>query len=508
VTLRDILRAHEAEYVAWRGDKMSWVERRALAEMAACGTAALGDHTWVCDACGEVQVTYNGCRNRHCVRCGAGRRARWLDRVRQQLLPIDHFHLVFTLPHGELGLLLLANRRELLGLLFRAAWRALRELARDKKHLGAKLGVLMVLHTWGQKLDLHAHLHCVVTSGGLSPEGQWVSSRENYLVCVQALRRLFRGKFLAGLKKLWREGKLKLEGELSGLKQERAWEAWLTPLYETEWQVYAKAPVSAAGGPEQLLKYLARYVAGVAITDKRIVSLVDGKVTFRWKDYRTGQAGEPMVLPVLEFIGRLLMHVLPPRLMRVRYGGLYANRAGKQQLRSCREQLGLASPGASSSGVAASGVAGVVPASASAGAEAASAAAAATSAPAAASSASGSTLAGVASAAGTAPGAGSPAAGSTPTAGKAKDRPCPLCGRGHLVLLEESPRRNYWDLLGLNKTSARRDGAASSVPPGPAGSPPQATDSARCGTRPGTAAACVSARSTASGAAAEQRDTT
>ena len=302
MTVRDILRAYEAQYVASHGDRMPPVERRACAEMAACGTAALGSHTWLCDSCGELQVAYNACRNRHCVRCGGRRRAVWLERVRQRLLPIQHFHLVFTLPHGELGTLLLANRRALLGLLFRAAWQSLRKLARDPKHLGAKLGVLMVLHTWGQLLDLHAHLHCVVTSGGLSPEGQWVSSREDYLVCVQALSRLFRGKFLCGLKQLWREGKLKLEGKLAALKDEGAWEAWLTALYQTDWQVYAKAPVSAAGGPEQLLKYLARYVAGVAISDKRIESLGDDRVTIRWKDYRTGQPGEPRSLPLLEFI--------------------------------------------------------------------------------------------------------------------------------------------------------------------------------------------------------------
>jgi hypothetical protein len=328
--------------LALRGEKASLQERRVLQQLTACRTARMGGHAWHCDACGAVQAAYDSCRNRHCPTCRGAARAKWLDRVCDDLLPVPYFHVVHTLPHERLlDRLVLANRAVLFALLFRATAATLLQLAADPRHLGAHIGMLMVLHTWGQLLDAHFHVHVVVPGGGLSLDGtRWVSFPDEFFLPVEVISALFRGKFLAGLKKLWRKGNLKLDGELSCLSSKRQFESWLSTFYQKDWVVYAQGPPEGVQGTEAVLKYLARYVTGVAISDRRLVSDVAGRVTFRWKDYRRRGQEETTSLPAVEFVRRYLMHVLPRGLVRIRYYGLLSNRRRRYDLARCRALLG------------------------------------------------------------------------------------------------------------------------------------------------------------------------
>ena len=304
----------------------------------------MGGHAWKCDSCGMVRAAYDSCRNRHCPTCRGAARAKWLDRVREDLLPVPYFHVIQTLPHEpDLDRLVLANRRLLFGLLFRAAAETLLELAADPRYLGARIGLLMVLHTWGQLMDPHVHVHVVVPAGGLSLDGtRWLRFREGFFLPVKVLGSLFRGKFLAGLKRLWREGKLKVDAKLSHLTEQRQFELWLATLYEKKWVVYAQGPPSGIVGPEAVLKYLARYVSGVAISDRRLVCDCGGRVSFRWKNYATGGCEQTTSLPGVEFVRRYLLHVLPRGFVRIRYYGLLANRQRSRELSRCRALLGAA----------------------------------------------------------------------------------------------------------------------------------------------------------------------
>jgi hypothetical protein len=340
----DVLRTCGWQYLAARQGRVASVERSVLKQLSACRTAALGGHTWMCDACGHIRVAYNSCRNRHCPTCGGPTRARWLDRLQQDLLPVPYFHLVFTIPH-ELSRLALASRRAVYGLLFQAAWEALAELAADPQHLGAQVGAVMVLHTWGQNLDHHPHLHCVVPGGGLSLDGQrWIASPPKFFLPVVALSRLFRGKFLDGLKRLHRQRKLQLADKLLPLFDAQDFAAWLSPLYQKDWVVYVQPPLSPGQGPQAVLKYLARYVAGVAISDVRLLWHARGRVAFRAKNYRQGRRRETLSLPEQEFVRRFLLHVLPRGFVRVRYYGLLANTQRAALLARCRQLLGAAMP--------------------------------------------------------------------------------------------------------------------------------------------------------------------
>jgi hypothetical protein len=274
-------------------------------------------------------------------------RAKWLKRVREDLLPVPYFHVVQTLPHEPyLDRLVLANRRLLYGLLFRSASRTLLELAADPRYLGARIGLLMVLHTWGQLMGPHTHVHVVVPGGGVSLDGTtWVSCGDEFFLPVQVIGSLFRGKFLAGLKRLWRKGKLKLEGKLSPLAEKRRFELWLSTMYKKKWVAYAQGPPSGVKGAEAVLKYLARYVSGVAISDKRLVSqrAGDGRVVFRWKNYRRGGSQQTTSLPGVEFVQRYMQHVLPRGLVRIRYYGLLSNQHRRKELARCRALIGVPS---------------------------------------------------------------------------------------------------------------------------------------------------------------------
>jgi len=313
-------------------------QRRVLRDIASCKTATLGGHKARCDQCGHEEFFYNSCRNRHCPKCQGAARAEWLSDRTSELLETPYFHVVFTIPEA-LGPLALQNKEVLYGILFRAASETLLRIAIDPKHLGAQIGFLAVLHSWGQRLDHHPHLHCVVPGGGLSPDRtRWIHARESFFLPVRVLSRLFRGKFLAYLRDAIKHGRLKFHGKLVGLQDESENESFLRALSRREWVVYSKPPF---GGPKQVLKYLARYTHRVAISDQRLVSLEDGKVTFRYKDYRCGNAKRTMTITAIEFIRRFLQHVLPASFHRIRYFGFMANRARKKNIALARALLSM-----------------------------------------------------------------------------------------------------------------------------------------------------------------------
>jgi Putative transposase/Transposase zinc-binding domain len=332
----DVIRAHSEEFLDTYGDTTSPEQRRALANLARCRTAALGGHVEECDRCGHRQVAYNSCRNRHCPRCQAGEAARWVEDRAAELLPVEYFHVVFTLP-AALAPIALQNSRVVYGLLFRAAAEALQQIAADPKHLGAEIGFLAVLHTWGQNLQHHPHVHCVVPGGGIASDGtRWVSCRPGFFLPVRVLGRLFRGKFLALLKAAFDGGRLSFHGQFAGLAAPAEFRRTLAATANPEWVVYAKPPF---GGPEQVLKYLARYTHRVAISNSRLVALEGDQVEFLWKDYADQGKQKTMRLKAVEFLRRFLQHVLPAGFVRIRHYGFLANRVCREKLDLCRTLL-------------------------------------------------------------------------------------------------------------------------------------------------------------------------
>ncbi len=335
----DIVRAYGAVYQRTHG--VSAAQAVVLRALTRCRTAALGGHIEACEACGTRRIAYNSCRNRHCPKCQGGARTKWLAAEQAVLLPVEYFHVVFTLPH-ELNALTRVNPRPLYALLFRAAAATLQTFARDPTHLGAELGVTAVLHTWGQTLTQHVHVHCVVTGGGLTPDGRrWVGSRPRFLFPVRALSQVFRGKFLAGLRRLRAHDALRFAGNSLALADPATWTAWLALLRTRNWLVYAKPPF---GGPDRVLKYLSRYTHRVAIANERLVFVGNGEVRFRWKDYADHHRLKLMTLAAEEFLRRFLLHVVPSGFMRIRHFGLLANRHRTAKLAQCRALLGTVSP--------------------------------------------------------------------------------------------------------------------------------------------------------------------
>jgi len=318
---------------------VSHEQARVLRAIAQCRTAALGGHVEACETCGTEQICYNSCRNRHCPKCQGSARAKWLAAEQATLLPVPYFHLVFTLPH-QLNPLVRVNQRTLYNLLFQAATQTLQEFARNPKHLGAEIGITAVLHTWGQTLTEHVHVHCIVTGGGLTPDGaHWRPSRRRFLFAVTALSQVFRGKYLAGLRQLRSQHRLHFAGESAAWAAEEAWARVLRQVQDRAWGVYARPPW---GGPEQGLKYLSRYTHRVAIANSRLVFVGDGVVRFRYKDYAAGGSAETMELPAAEFLRRFLLHVVPPGFVRIRHCGLLANRTRQDKLARCRQLLAIA----------------------------------------------------------------------------------------------------------------------------------------------------------------------
>ncbi len=301
-----------------------------------CRTAALGGHLDQCDRCQHRTVSYNSCRNRHCPKCQTNARDKWLRARQQELLPVTYYHVVFSVPH-RLVPLLWQNKRVLFHLLFEATAATLLEVAANPKRLGALIGFLSVLHTWGQTLQPHPHIHCVVPGGGLSPDQQrWIHSQQSFFLSVRVLSRVFRGKFVAGLKQLFRKNQLQFFGACQHLSNAKAFNEFLRTLFRDDWVVYAKQPF---GGPDHVLQYLARYTHRVAISNHRLLNATDHDVTFRWKDYAHRSKARAMTLTHEEFLRRFFQHVLPTGFPRIRYFGFLANRRRRLLLPLCRNLL-------------------------------------------------------------------------------------------------------------------------------------------------------------------------
>jgi hypothetical protein len=334
----DLVRAAGRAFIEGSRRWITWQHLKVLRAIARCRTAALGGHLLKCTDCGyHPAISYNSCRNRHCPKCQANARERWLQARRQQLLPTPYVHVVFTLPH-ELAPLALQNKKILYHLLLQTSAETLLEIARDPKHLGAEIGFFSVLHTWNQKLELHPHVHCVVPAGGLSLDHtHWIQPRYPFFLPVPVLRRVFRGKFVAALQRNFRQGKLGFHGHLKPLAHPKAFAAWLRTLFRQDWHVYSKPPF---GGAEQALRYLGRYTHRVAISNHRLLSFADHKVTFRWRDSAHNNKQRPMTLSLEEFLRRFLLHLLPPGFVRIRHFGFLANRRRAHLLPLCRQLLG------------------------------------------------------------------------------------------------------------------------------------------------------------------------
>jgi hypothetical protein len=328
-----------AEIVRRHGNRLdadlSGAQRRILRDIATCRTAALGGHVESCDHCHHQRIAYNSCRNRHCPKCQASACARWMNDRAEELLPVEYFHVVFTLP-DTFNALALANKRIVYGVLFDAVAQTLLEVAANPKHLGARIGFIGILHTWGQNLCLHPHVHCVVPGGGLSPgSSKWVSCKPGFFLPVRVLSKVFRGKFIDLLKRARGKGKLIVA------QNDQAFERLLDAAVRHDWVVYAKPPF---GGPEQVLKYLARYTHRIAISNRRLVSVNNQSVTFNYKDYAHGSRPRTMTLNGREFLRRFLMHAVPTGFMRIRHFGLLANRVRAKNLALCRRLMSAPPP--------------------------------------------------------------------------------------------------------------------------------------------------------------------
>jgi len=339
VELADLVRTHGVAYR--QAHRLTRGQHRALRAIAACRTAALGGHTEGCEACGAIRIAYNSCRNRHCPKCQSLAKERWLTARRAELLPIAYFHVVFTLPHA-LNALAQGNPRVIYRLLFQAATATLATFGDDPRHLGGELGVIAILHTWGQTLGQHLHLHCVVTGGALARDGsRWIAGKPGFLFPVLALAQVFRGKYLDGLRRAFDRGELRFAGSVARLAEPTAFGQFLATLRAPDWVVYAKPPF---GGPAQVLEYLGRYTHRVAISNDRLISVDAGQVRFRWKDYAAGNRIKTMALPAEEFLRRFLLHVLPAGFVRIRHFGLLANRGHAAKLARCRALLAAVPP--------------------------------------------------------------------------------------------------------------------------------------------------------------------
>jgi len=337
----DVVREHGAAFLARYGSTLSGAQHRALRAIAVCRTAALGGHITQCDHCGHEVQAYNSCRHRSCPKCHGAAQAAWLAARESEVLDTPYVHVIFTLPH-DLGPLALQNPRRLYGLLFRTVVQTLQDIAQDPKHLGAEIGGFAVLHTWGQQLHHHPHLHCVLPAGGLAPDGlQWLPCRPHFFLPVRVLSRRFRRLYLAGLEQLYAQGQLTLAGRCRALAEAQPWQQYLATLRDKEWVVYAKEPLQ---DPQYVLQYLARYTHRVALSNHRLVTLENGQVTFRYKDYQRGRRLRTLTLEAVEFLRRLLRHVPPHGFHRMRHFGFLANRVRQEKLAQCRTLLGHAPP--------------------------------------------------------------------------------------------------------------------------------------------------------------------
>ena len=318
-------------------ESLTWEQIKVLRAIVRCRTSALGGHRDRCTDCDyTVAISYNSCRNRHCMKCQTNARNKWLRNRQQELLPVDYYHLVFSVPH-KLIPLMWQNKKVLFTLMFKTAAATLLEIAADPKHLGTEIGFFGILHTWGQTMNRHPHIHFVVPGGGLSPDHtRWIPLRYRFLLPVKVLSKVFCGKFIDGLRQAFQNKQLSFYGKCERLSNKAAFESFLYALSKQDWVVYAKPPF---GGPDHVLQYLARYTHRVAISNHRILSVSDSQVTFRWKDYAHKNKSRTMTLSYEKFLNRFLQHILPKGFMRIRYFGLFANRKRKEILTHCRVLL-------------------------------------------------------------------------------------------------------------------------------------------------------------------------
>jgi len=324
--IQDIFAEHGDAY--HRNHPISFAQSKAMIDIERCRTAALGAHVDICDNCSNTEISYNSCRNRHCPKCQTLPKERWIDNRKHDLLNIGYFHVVFTVP-SELRSVFYQNQNTLYNLLFKATAETLQVLASNKKYLGAKLGFTSILHTWAQNLCYHPHIHCIVPGGGLDDLGGWKESRKKFFIPVRVLSRLFRGKFMHYLK----EAELQFYGKLKIMKDADTWNRLIDLCYRKEWVVYCKPPFKDAAC---VVEYLGRYTHRVAISNNRIVNIDNGQVSFKWRDYDDRNRWKTMSLPTVEFIRRFLMHILPPRFMKIRHYGLLANRDKSTRLELCK----------------------------------------------------------------------------------------------------------------------------------------------------------------------------
>jgi hypothetical protein len=337
----DIFRQIGPAYREQHAPALSGGQRRVMRAIERCRTAALGGHVEQCDACGHQRMAFNSCRDRHCPKCQSLVRAQWLEDRHAELLPVEYFHVVFTVPQ-EIAAIAYQNKAVIYDTLFQATSQTLRTIAADRKHLGAEIGFIAILHTWGQNLLHHPHLHCVVPGGGVAAYGKrWIACRPGFFLPVRVLSRLFRRLFLERLRQTFDRGELNFFNSLQVLQGRVEFNRYLARTAHTEWVVYAKAPF---GGPEQVLQYLGRYTHRVAISNNRLLKLADGKVSFAWKDYRHESRKKTMVLDAQEFVRRFLLHVLPSGFQRIRHYGFLANRYREAKLGQCRQLLAAPTP--------------------------------------------------------------------------------------------------------------------------------------------------------------------
>jgi hypothetical protein len=340
VEVADIFRAQGKNFIDRHRNTIRFQQLKVMRAIMHCRTAALGGHVDVCLRCGgDRAISYNSCRNRHCPKCQSQARQRWIAARKQELLATRYFHVVFTLPH-ELHALVLQNESELYNLLFRTVAETLLEIARDPKHLGAEIGFFGILHTWGQNLLFHPHIHCVIPGGGIAPDhARWIHPRYPFFLPGKLLGKVFRGKFVQGLRRAFRRERLMFAGTIQHLRQPKAFAAFLRILFRQGWVVYAKP---AFGGPEQVVRYLGRYTHRIAISNHRLIAFDGDHVTFRWRDYARGNKQRLMTVSAEEFIRRFLVHVLPKGFVRIRHFGFMANANRFASLEQCRRLLSMA----------------------------------------------------------------------------------------------------------------------------------------------------------------------
>jgi hypothetical protein len=340
IEVADIFRRYGGSYRNEHDGSLSKAQRRVMSAIEACRTAALGGHIEECDNedCRHQRNAYNSCRNRHCTKCQSLARAEWIENRKAEVLECEYFHVVFTVPE-EIAAIAYQNKAVVYGILFRVAAETLRTIAADPKHLGAEIGFFGILHTWGQNLLHHPHLHFVVAGGGIAAKGnRWISCRPGFFIPVRVLSRLFRRLFIEALRKAFDSGKLQFFSSIAALKEPQAFMRYLAPVRKMEWVVYAKPPFA---GPQQVLDYVGRYTHRVALSNNRLLDMENGEVRFHWKDYRHNNQPKTMKLTADEFIRRFLLHVLPDGFQRIRYYGFLGNRYRKQKLARCRQLLGM-----------------------------------------------------------------------------------------------------------------------------------------------------------------------